>query len=475
MSFSHPKLILETYKEKVKNRETIDEDLNKLVSLIPSSSANIIQPEHSGKLWVLYRMLSTMKILTPSERIVIVSNYTSTLDLIELLCKQEKWSFLRLDGSVSSKRRTAIVAEFNNPKSTAFVFLLSSKAGGCGINLIGANRLILLDPSWNPAEDKQAAGRIWREGQLRKCYIYRFLSNDSIEEKIFQRQLSKENLQTIVDDVNIINNIPLNELKKLFRYRGAYEVDSDTHDMLECPRCAIRKKASTVTTLTSSISPSQVEKLSAFMLFYLSSVDQMLSSSDADYYEYLRQPSTAASEKLDCSFGDFVLPSTCQVIVQLYYQLHEDPIPFTNLSNFSKTIHRMMTNLDQNFYLAEHSAMFPPKKLPIYVNFQSLWNSLILELFAATCSEVTTEKKTKSMSLAATSIETAAVEYVEQLGCPDDSELKYWSHHRQVDTCTDEVLKAAMKNDDTVRGILLTICRDILFEIFLCRYHLYSA
>jgi hypothetical protein len=84
---------------------------------------------------------------------------------------------------------------FNDPGSDAFAFLLSSKAGGCGLNLIGANRLVLFDPDWNPANDKQAAGRIWRDGQRKRCYIYRFLATGTIEEKVFQRQLSKEGLQ----------------------------------------------------------------------------------------------------------------------------------------------------------------------------------------------------------------------------------------------------------------------------------------
>lgn len=57
-----------------------------------------------------------------------------------------------------------------------FVFLLSSKAGGCGLNLIGANRLVLFDPDWNPATDKQAAARVWRNGQKKHVYVYRLLA-----------------------------------------------------------------------------------------------------------------------------------------------------------------------------------------------------------------------------------------------------------------------------------------------------------
>jgi DNA repair and recombination RAD54-like protein len=67
-----------------------------------------------------------------------------------------------------------------------FVFLLSAKAGGCGLNLIGCNRMILLDPDWNPSNDAQVMGRIWRVGQLRECFIYRMYASNSIEERILE-------------------------------------------------------------------------------------------------------------------------------------------------------------------------------------------------------------------------------------------------------------------------------------------------
>ncbi|KAL7002809.1 DNA-dependent ATPase protein rad54 [Sarracenia purpurea var. burkii] len=113
--------------------------------------------ELSGKMHVLARLLSQLHQRT-DDRIVLVSNYTQD----------------------------------------EFVFLLSSKAGGCGLNLIGGNRLVLFDPDWNPANDKQAAARVWRDGQKKRVYIYRFLSTGTIEEKVYQRQMSKEGLQKVI-------------------------------------------------------------------------------------------------------------------------------------------------------------------------------------------------------------------------------------------------------------------------------------
>jgi DNA repair and recombination RAD54-like protein len=213
---------MDCYRQKVAAREPIDDDLaaiaemfptadrpsnqsktstsNKTVSalrnpkLFPSGGGGggggsgcggHIDPEQSGKMLVLYRMMCTMRALKNGERIVIVSNYTMTLDLIERLCAQNCWPVLRLDGTISGNKRTKLVDEFNSPTSGAFAFLLSSKAGGCGINLIGGSRLVLFDPDWNPASDKQAAARIWREGQKRRCFIYRFMTTGSFIKPIF--------------------------------------------------------------------------------------------------------------------------------------------------------------------------------------------------------------------------------------------------------------------------------------------------
>lgn len=98
---------------------------------------------------------------------------------------------MRLDGSMTIKKRAKVVECFNNPQSKEFIFMLSSKAGGCGLNLIGANRLVMFDPDWNPANDDQAMARVWRDGQKKPCYIYRFLA---VIEKRNKKQISLLNI-----------------------------------------------------------------------------------------------------------------------------------------------------------------------------------------------------------------------------------------------------------------------------------------
>ncbi|EGZ16079.1 hypothetical protein PHYSODRAFT_560615 [Phytophthora sojae] len=194
-------------------------------------------PEWSGKMLLLDRLMFAMR-KTTTDRIVIVSNYTQTLDVVSTLCQERHLPFVRLDGTTSAKKRKKLVDTFNDPTTNSFAFLLSSKAGGCGLNLIGANRLVLFDPDWNPATDKQAAARVWREGQKKMCYVYRFLATGTLEEKIFQRQLSKEGLQNIVDDKEEVNSLSSKDLKRLFVFRK--DTLSDTHDQLKCDRCQWR-------------------------------------------------------------------------------------------------------------------------------------------------------------------------------------------------------------------------------------------
>lgn len=99
----------------------------------------------SGKMAVLERFLTSIR-TTTDDKIVLISNYTQTLDVFERLCRQRRWGFFRLDGTMNINKRQKLVDRFNDPQAPEFIFLLSSKAGGCGLNLIGANRLVLFDP-----------------------------------------------------------------------------------------------------------------------------------------------------------------------------------------------------------------------------------------------------------------------------------------------------------------------------------------
>ncbi|KAJ9655837.1 DNA-dependent ATPase protein rad54 [Neophaeococcomyces mojaviensis] len=195
-----------------------------------------VNPFYSGKFMVLERMLARIRQDT-NDKIVLISNYTQTLDVFEKLCRARGYGSLRLDGTMNVNKRQKLVDKFNDPSGEEFVFLLSSKAGGCGINLIGANRLILFDPDWNPAADQQALARVWRDGQKKDCFVYRFMGTGTIEEKIFQRQSHKQALSSTVVDAaeDVERHFTLESLRELFQFKP--QTRSDTHDTFKCKRC----------------------------------------------------------------------------------------------------------------------------------------------------------------------------------------------------------------------------------------------
>ncbi|KAI9653443.1 MAG: DNA-dependent ATPase protein rad54 [Alyxoria varia] len=194
---------------------------------------------YSGKMVVLDRMLAQIHEST-TDKIVLISNYTTTLDVFASLCRSRGYGHLRLDGSMNVGKRQKLVDRFNATPAEEggeTVFLLSSKAGGCGINLIGANRLVLFDPDWNPAADQQALARVWRDGQKKDCFVYRFVATGSIEEKIFQRQSHKQSLSSCVVDSaeDVERHFSAESLRELFALKeGTW---SDTHDTFKCSRC----------------------------------------------------------------------------------------------------------------------------------------------------------------------------------------------------------------------------------------------
>ena len=208
---------------------------------MPNSKARDIQTKYSAKFSILERFLHKIK-TESDDKIVLISNYTQTLDLIERMCRYKHYSAARLDGTLSINKRQKLVDRFNDPESQEFIFLLSSKAGGCGINLIGANRLILMDPDWNPAADQQALARVWRDGQKKDCFIYRFISTGTIEEKIYQRQSMKMSLSSCVVDAkeDVERLYSSDNLKQLFQKNE--NTICETHETYHCNRCNAQGK-----------------------------------------------------------------------------------------------------------------------------------------------------------------------------------------------------------------------------------------
>ncbi|XP_043200083.1 DNA repair and recombination protein RAD54B-like [Amphibalanus amphitrite] len=190
-----------------------------------------LQAHLSGKMAVVSSLLESLQ---SREKVVLISYYTQTLDLLAELCQQLQLGFFRLDGSTPSTKRQSLVDQFNSSYSTEAVFLLSAKAGGVGLNLVGASSIVLFDLDWNPANDLQALARVWRDGQKRTTRVYRLLTAGTIEEKIYQRQISKQGLSAAVVDAGQRSaaHFSRDELRDLFSLDDG--VDCSTHDLLSC-------------------------------------------------------------------------------------------------------------------------------------------------------------------------------------------------------------------------------------------------
>ncbi|CAG2109145.1 unnamed protein product, partial [Medioppia subpectinata] len=149
-----------------------------------------------GKLILLQKMMRKLK--NEGHRVLIFSQMTLMLDLLEDFCEFEGYKYERIDGSITGSIRQDSIDRFNAPGAQQFVFLLSTRAGGLGINLATADTVIIYDSDWNPHNDIQALSRAHRIGQANKVMIYRFVTRGSVEERITQVAKKKMMLTHLV-------------------------------------------------------------------------------------------------------------------------------------------------------------------------------------------------------------------------------------------------------------------------------------
>ncbi|XP_026313758.1 transcriptional regulator ATRX isoform X2 [Hyposmocoma kahamanoa] len=195
---------------------------------------------NSHKLVLLFEILRQCEAI--GDKVLVFSQSLYSLDLIEhFLGKVDEatqdgrideklgghvgsWSpgvdYFRLDGSTSCENRSIWCKNFNredNPR--ARLFLISTRAGGLGINLVAANRVVIFDVSWNPSHDVQSIFRVYRFGQKKPCYIYRFLAMGTMEEKIYERQVTKQAIsKRVIDEQQIDRHYAENDLAELYKF-----------------------------------------------------------------------------------------------------------------------------------------------------------------------------------------------------------------------------------------------------------------
>lgn len=180
-------------------------------------------PKWSGKMQVIGSLLPLWK--DTGHKTLLFAQQRIMLDILEkFVGSMPGMKYRRMDGTTPIAVRQTMVDDFNtNPE--LHVFLLTTKVGGLGVNLTGADRVIIYDPDWNPATDLQARERAWRLGQKREVLIYRLMTAGTIEEKVYHRQLFKQFLTNkIMKDPEQRTNIKIDDMTELFKLGKEGEV-----------------------------------------------------------------------------------------------------------------------------------------------------------------------------------------------------------------------------------------------------------
>ncbi|ODV96681.1 hypothetical protein PACTADRAFT_48505 [Pachysolen tannophilus NRRL Y-2460] len=171
-----------------------------------SSRENILKGliMSSGKMVLLDKLLSRLK--KDGHRVLIFSQMVRMLDILGDYLSIKGYMFQRLDGTVPSSQRRISIDHFNQDGSNDFVFLLSTRAGGLGINLMTADTVIIFDSDWNPQADLQAMARAHRIGQKNHVMVYRFVSKDTVEEQVLEKARKKMILEYAIISLGIADN-----------------------------------------------------------------------------------------------------------------------------------------------------------------------------------------------------------------------------------------------------------------------------
>lgn len=206
-----------------------------------SNELNYGDPSRSGKLQVLKSILKTWN--EEGHKILLFTQTKQMMKILEKFLNNTfpQFNYLQMSGTTDIGRRQEMIYKFNNEPYD--LFLLTTKVGGLGVNLTGADRVIIFDPDWNPSTDLQARERAWRLGQKKDVLIYRLIIGGSIEEKIYHRQIFKQLLtDKILKDPNQKRYFKNNELHDLFTLS---DFNDNSNDLLKVKSSAANKNHKT--------------------------------------------------------------------------------------------------------------------------------------------------------------------------------------------------------------------------------------
>lgn len=188
----------------------------------------------SGKLVLVDKLLPKLK--AEGHKVLIFSQMKKMLDILEAYCVRRNYGYERLDGSIQGNLRQEAIDRFCDPDASSFVFLLSTRAGGVGINLTAADTVIIFDSDWNPQNDAQAQARCHRIGQKKAVRIYRLVTKKTYEETMLQRAAMKLGLErAVLGGVGKSSgirgsNLTSKELEKMLREGAYHHLDASNEE-----------------------------------------------------------------------------------------------------------------------------------------------------------------------------------------------------------------------------------------------------
>ncbi|KAG0090925.1 hypothetical protein BGZ92_001897 [Podila epicladia] len=201
---------------------TKEEDWSKILT------SNVVSVANSFKMKILLDILVECKRI--KEKVLVFSRSIPTLDFVEhLLENMGSFRYLRMDGQTAVSDRQGMINHFNAKEYD--LFLVSSGSGSQGINLVSANRVVIIDVGWNPSIDEQSVARAFRYGQTRKVFVYRLQTHGTFESKVYKNNLQKLSLANrVVDKKNIAKNFTRQELNSYFEPPPKANPEWSTHD-----------------------------------------------------------------------------------------------------------------------------------------------------------------------------------------------------------------------------------------------------
>ena len=200
---------------KICNHPFLFDEVENVVN--PSRGNSDLLYRVSGKFELLDRVLPKLK--ATGHRVLIFFQMTHVMDIMEDFLRMKGFKYMRLDGSTKTEDRTGMLKLFNDPDSDYFCFLLSTRAGGLGLNLQSADTVIIFDTDWNPHQDLQAQDRAHRIGQKNEVRILRLITSDSVEEAILERAMQKLDIDGKVIQAGKFDNKSTAEEQEAFLRR----------------------------------------------------------------------------------------------------------------------------------------------------------------------------------------------------------------------------------------------------------------